>query len=503
MGSPFEPPPRTVSYAVREALAAFRRAPVLTGLASAMVGLALFVIGLFGLAAFNLQEALTLLEERVGIVLYLRDDTRSQEIDLAYGELSSLPEVAEVHFVNKEGALEKARTELPDLGELFSDLAVNPLPASLEVRLRPGYRNQEVVERIASLSSAYAFVEDVAYGQEWVERLFALRRAAGLTVAVLGAAFAVVAALIIGTALRIAIFARREEIYGHATRGGHAGVHSASVPPRGRDGGPPRGRRGRVAHLSHLQGGVCFRILSLVDPGWLGRSRSRSWWRFRSVVERPLGGQAPEGGVTVRRSLIAASMVLAWLVTPNPVAAQDGDLQRQIAESRRRLEEIRAERERLQSELERARTGVRDVVGELQNIERQLGVSRSVLGELDLQLEIASRAAEQNTRSLVITRERHQEANAILHRRLRDIYKMGALHSVRVLLGADSFADLLNRYRYLHMIASYDRSLPPARVGPRRGPGQPKRGAPQQQGRPRSFEAVEARRGEPAAERRG
>ncbi len=213
MGSPFEPPPRTVSYAVREALAAFRRAPVLTGLASAMVGLALFVIGLFGLAAFNLQEALTLLEERVGIVLYLRDDTRSQEIDLAYGELSSLPEVAEVHFVNKEGALEKARTELPDLGELFSDLAVNPLPASLEVRLRPGYRNQEVVERIASLSSAYAFVEDVAYGQEWVERLFALRRAAGLTVAVLGAAFAVVAALIIGTALRIAIFARREEIY--------------------------------------------------------------------------------------------------------------------------------------------------------------------------------------------------------------------------------------------------------------------------------------------------
>ncbi len=161
----------------------------------------------------------------------------------------------------------------------------------------------------------------------------------------------------------------------------------------------------------------------------------------------------------MRRSLIAASMVLAWLVTPNPVAAQDGDLQRQIAESRRRLEEIRAERERLQSELERARTGVRDVVGELQNIERQLGVSRSVLGELDLQLEIASRAAEQNTRSLVITRERHQEANAILHRRLRDIYKMGALHSVRVLLGADSFADLLNRYRYLHMIASYDRSL--------------------------------------------
>jgi septal ring factor EnvC (AmiA/AmiB activator) len=36
---------------------------------------------------------------------------------------------------------------------------------------------------------------------------------------------------------------------------------------------------------------------------------------------------------------------------------------------------------------------------------------------------------------------------------------MGSLHTVRVLLGADSFTDLLNRYRYLRMIASYDRAL--------------------------------------------
>ncbi len=42
-------------YAIREALAAFRRAPVLTGLASAMVGLALYVLGLLGLATYNLS----------------------------------------------------------------------------------------------------------------------------------------------------------------------------------------------------------------------------------------------------------------------------------------------------------------------------------------------------------------------------------------------------------------------------------------------------------------
>ena len=202
-----------MSYAFREALSAFRRAPVLTGLAAAMVGLALFVVGLFALAAFNLGEALAQVEERVEVVVYLRDDARNQEIEAAHDEISALPEVQEVRFVSKEAALENARRDLPDLGDVFSDLTVNPLPASLEIRLRPGFRTQQVVEQVSALAGAYAFVEDVAYGRDWVEKLFALRRVAGVTVAVLGAAFAVVAALIIGTALKIAIFARRDEIY--------------------------------------------------------------------------------------------------------------------------------------------------------------------------------------------------------------------------------------------------------------------------------------------------
>jgi septal ring factor EnvC (AmiA/AmiB activator) len=46
-----------------------------------------------------------------------------------------------------------------------------------------------------------------------------------------------------------------------------------------------------------------------------------------------------------------------------------------------------------------------------------------------------------------------------LGRRLREIYKGGPLHTSRVLLGAQSFSDLLNRYHYLRLIASHDRTL--------------------------------------------
>lgn len=200
-------------YAVREAVAAFQRAPVLTGLSSAMVGLALFVVGLFGLATYNLQLALSAIEERVEVAVYLRDDARQSEIDLLLTELAAIPEVRTVRFVSKRDALERARVELPEFGDVFGDLEVNPLPQSLEVELRPGDRNPEIVRKVSDAAIVYPFVEDAQYGRDWVDRLFALRRIGAWSTAVLGSAFAMVAALIIGTALRIAIFARRDEIY--------------------------------------------------------------------------------------------------------------------------------------------------------------------------------------------------------------------------------------------------------------------------------------------------
>lgn len=200
-------------YAMREAVAAFKRAPVLTGLSSAMVGLALFVVGLFGLATYNLQLALSAIEERVEVAVYLRDDARQSEIDLLLTELAALDEVRTVRFVSKRDALERARRDLPEFGDLFIGLEVNPLPQSLEIELRPGSRTPAVVEKVSAAAMRYPFVEDARYGREWVDRLFALRRIGLASTAVLGTAFAMVAALIIGTALRIAIFARKDEIY--------------------------------------------------------------------------------------------------------------------------------------------------------------------------------------------------------------------------------------------------------------------------------------------------
>ena len=199
-------------YSLREALAAFRRSPLLASLSVVLIAFSLFVIGLFGLTAWNIGQAIRKVEEKVEIVAYLDDLATPAQLELAQAEVKALPEVEELRHVTKLEALAAAREEMEEFREVFTDLRDNPLPASLEIRLKPGARNPEAVQRVVQRVDAYPFVEDVRYGREWLDKIFLLRRIAGGAAMVIGGAFALVAAIIIATAVRIAVFARREEI---------------------------------------------------------------------------------------------------------------------------------------------------------------------------------------------------------------------------------------------------------------------------------------------------
>jgi len=199
-------------YALREALAAFRRTPLLTALSVIAIAFALFVIGLFGLTAFNIRRAIEKVEEKVEIVAYLTDETTQAQLATSTAEIAALPAVAQVRHVTKTEALATAMAEMEEFKDVFSDLENNPLPASFEVSLKPGSRSPAEVERVAKRIQAYPFVEDVRYGRDWLNTIFMLRRIAGGVAMVIGGAFALVAAIVIATAVRITVFARREEI---------------------------------------------------------------------------------------------------------------------------------------------------------------------------------------------------------------------------------------------------------------------------------------------------
>jgi cell division transport system permease protein len=114
-------------YALREALAAFRRTPLLTGLSAAMIGLSLFVVGLFGLAAHNVRTVIERdVEGRVEVVAYLRDDAAFSAVQLAQEQILAYAEVRDVRYVSREEALVVAQRELSELSNIFGSLESNP-----------------------------------------------------------------------------------------------------------------------------------------------------------------------------------------------------------------------------------------------------------------------------------------------------------------------------------------------------------------------------------------
>jgi cell division transport system permease protein len=196
----------------REAILTFRRAPLLSVLSIITIAFALYVVGLFGLVALNLQLALKQVEERVEIVAYLLRNTPPEAVALASQEISAFPEVVSVSFVSDEEALRRARSGLVEFRDAYRDLQVNPLPASLEIKLKDGFRDAATVRAVADRLRGYNFIEEVRYGREWVEKLDHLRNLSAIVVLAIGLAFAVVAVVIIGVTIRITVLQRAKEI---------------------------------------------------------------------------------------------------------------------------------------------------------------------------------------------------------------------------------------------------------------------------------------------------
>ena len=197
---------------LREALNVFRRAPALSILSITTIAFSLYVVGLFGLVALNLREALRGVEQRVEVVAYLLRGTPPEPIAQASEDIAAFPEVQRVTFVSEDEALTRARAELVEFRDAYRDLTVNPLPASLEIQLKDGSRDAVHAQLVAERLRGIGFIDDVRYGREWVEKLDRLRNIGGLVGMSIGLAFAAVAVVIIGVTIRITVLQRAREI---------------------------------------------------------------------------------------------------------------------------------------------------------------------------------------------------------------------------------------------------------------------------------------------------
>ncbi|HXB26532.1 MAG TPA: peptidoglycan DD-metalloendopeptidase family protein [Gemmatimonadaceae bacterium] len=163
-----------------------------------------------------------------------------------------------------------------------------------------------------------------------------------------------------------------------------------------------------------------------------------------------------------RLAAVALMLVSSVAVAQQPTPEQRLRADRAVLDS---LHEERAELERRMNEL---KSTVHDLADEVENLDRQASVTARAVRALDKQLASIQADVEEVTGNLIRAEDELAIKRAMLRHRLVEIYKQGPQYTAQVLFQAESFAQLIARYKYLHLLALRDRALV-ARVETLRG----------------------------------
>jgi len=203
---------RALSYSFSEAVASLWRGRRNGMLSTATIGVALFVLGGFLIVTSNLEQLAAEWGQTAEMSVYLSDGIEDTDRATLEKMLEGAPPVTTFEYVSKDDALARFQSTFADLAGAVDTLEGNPLPASYEVRLAAGAGGPGDLDALVEGLRTAPGVDDVRYDRQWLDRLLmavTLLRAVGLG---LGAILTVGASLTIANVVRLALFARRDEI---------------------------------------------------------------------------------------------------------------------------------------------------------------------------------------------------------------------------------------------------------------------------------------------------
>lgn len=175
-----------------------------------IVSLMMTTLGMFLVVESALSVMIASMEERVNLIIDLVDDAPPSDVLALREELLADPRIISVSYITPEEALERLRETFKDEPDLQQPLIGNrnPLPASLEVRSDdPNY--------LLSLSRSLAtspLVKEIIIPRDVLQNLIQIVQIVRIVGYTLGVGLALVALFVIGSTIRLTVYARRGEI---------------------------------------------------------------------------------------------------------------------------------------------------------------------------------------------------------------------------------------------------------------------------------------------------
>ncbi len=199
-------------YTFRLAAASLLKEKWINLLAVLTIGSGLLIISVAFFSLYNIDAATRNLPEKFSIILYLDDDVSADTRSRAVETLRRFKSVASVKYVSKEEALKELKSGLGNSSYVLEGLDENPLPASLEVKLKKESVGPANAKRVASEALKISGVREADYGEQFASTIQSLEtglKTAGMTLII---ALSIGIIFVCYSVVKILFYRRIEEI---------------------------------------------------------------------------------------------------------------------------------------------------------------------------------------------------------------------------------------------------------------------------------------------------
>ena len=196
-------------YYLKEGISNFFSHRFMTVAAITVITACLLITSGFSMLAYNLDIQVAELETQSEIMVWV-DETYTPEQSEALGSsIRALSNVQSAEYIPKDVGLEQYKEELGEDGYLLEGLEEdNPLRDGYRVTMRDISKHTETVEQLQQITG----VADTDSQKEFSDKLIQIRRVVNIICYTLIAMLGAVSIFIISNTVKLAMFARREEI---------------------------------------------------------------------------------------------------------------------------------------------------------------------------------------------------------------------------------------------------------------------------------------------------
>ncbi|MDO8514895.1 MAG: permease-like cell division protein FtsX, partial [bacterium] len=147
---------------IKKLFTSLRRSPYQTVAAVVIIYISFFVATVYLLSAMTAQRVLTELSSRPQVIVFLKDDAKTEDVDGLKKSINDQFKIKEMKYLSKDDALARYKEQNKNDQLLLELVNANILPASLEVSAV----NATDLSQIFTLAKANPAVEDAVYQQE-------------------------------------------------------------------------------------------------------------------------------------------------------------------------------------------------------------------------------------------------------------------------------------------------------------------------------------------------